>query len=234
MSKSTAFYALVSITALSLVGLICFVAFETPTAQMAAGGLAQKIFYIHVPSAYAMYLCGAVCFAGSVAHLSGESDSRNSVAQSGAECAVVFGLLMLTTGPLWAKKAWGVYWTWDPRLTTTLLSVLVYASIVVFRSFVGDGAAERRAAAAIGVLGTVNLPIIHYAVRLWGGNHPTVITNTGGGLKDPAMTQALFIGFFYFTLLAILLLWLRTRAVSLATQASLLEERAIAEELLED
>ena len=108
MSKSTAFYALVSITALSLVGLICFVAFETPTAQMAAGGLAQKIFYIHVPSAYAMYLCGAVCFAGSVAHLSGESDSRNSVAE-----ALVQGAFLNSSAIVDAIREAGINIMWS-------------------------------------------------------------------------------------------------------------------------
>jgi heme exporter protein C len=136
--------------------------------------------------------------------------------------------MMLTSGPLWAKKAWGVYWTWDPRLTTTLLSVMVYVAVVVLRAFTGDGDAERKFAAALGVLGTVNLPIIHYSVQKWGGNHPTVITRGGGGLAHPAMKQTLLLGFLAMTLLAIALLWSRARVAILASRLARAEEEALA------
>jgi heme exporter protein C len=131
---------------------------------------------------------------------------------------------MLTSGPLWAKKAWGVYWVWDPRLTTTLLSVLIYAAIVVMRAFTGDGEAERKFAAALGVLGTVMLPIIHYSVTRWGGNHPTVIGKGGGGLSHPDMKTTLGLGFLAMTLLALLLVWMRARLALLAAQTAQAEE----------
>jgi heme exporter protein C len=167
-----AFHALVAISLAVFGYLIWFVFTGVPTAQAAAGGLAQKIFYFHVPSAYAMYLSGVVCFIASAGYLLRMNDGWNAWARAGAECATVFGVMVLISGPLWAKKAWGVYWTWDPRLTTSLLSVLVYAAIVILRAFSGDGEAELKFAAALGVLGTVNLQIIHYSVRKWGGNHP--------------------------------------------------------------
>lgn len=200
-----------------------------PAAQAAAGGLAQKIFYFHVPAAYAMYLSGGVCFFGSALYLASPSELRNAVARAGAECAVVFGAMMLTSGPLWAKKAWGVYWVWDPRLTTTLLSVIIYVAVVVLRAFTGDGNAERKFAAALGVLGTVILPIIHYAVQLWGGNHPTVIGRGGGGLGHPAMKMTLGIGFLGMTLLAAVLLMLRARTAMLASHLARLEEDTLAD-----
>jgi heme exporter protein C len=223
-----------------------------PAAQAAAGGLAQKIFYFHVPAAYAMYLSGGVCFFASALYLASPTDTRNAVARAGAECAVVFGAMMLTSGPLWAKKAgaecavvfgammltsgplwakkaWGVYWVWDPRLTTTLLSVIIYVAVVVLRAFTGDGNPERKFAAALGVLGTVILPIIHYAVQLWGGNHPTVIGRGGGGLGHPAMKMTLGIGFLGMTLLAAVLLILRARAVMLASHVARLEEDVLAD-----
>lgn len=188
---------------------VWFIVSQTPTAQEAAGGLAQKIFYFHVPAAYALYICGAVCFFASAAYLVRATHARNALAQAGAEGAVVFGLMVLTSGPIWAKKAWGVYWTWDPRLTTLLLSVLLYVAMVVLRRFAGDGEAERRFAAAFGILGTVLLPIIHFSVQLWGGNHPTVVGRGGGGLGSEAMVHALLFGFFSMTLLAVLLLRVR-------------------------
>jgi heme exporter protein C len=221
-----AFPVLVAVTAGIFFYLIGAIFLRAPTAQLAAGGLAQKIFYFHVPAAYAMYLGGAVCFAGSVAYLLRATDGRNAWAKAGAEVAVVFGALMLTSGPLWAKKAWGVYWTWDPRLTTTTLSVLIYVAIVVVRTFAGDGEAERKFAAALGVLGTVNLPVIHYAVQLWSGNHPKVISKGGGGLADPAMWQTLVTGFVAMTLLAVLLLWVRARLAMASARLARAEELA--------
>lgn len=219
------FPLLLVVTTAVFFGLIAQIFFVAPQAQAAAGGLAQKIFYFHVPAAYAMYLCGAACFTASALYLAGPSEGRNAVARAGAECAVAFGFMVLTSGPLWAKKAWGVYWAWDPRLTTTLLSVLVYVAVVVLRAFTGDGEAERKFAAALGVLGTVNLPIIHYSVQKWGGNHPTVIGKGGGGLGHPAMKLTLGVGFLAMTLLALVLLWLRSRFVlSSAALASLQEE----------
>lgn len=202
---------LLTLTAAGFVYHVWYIVFRAPLAQLAAGGIAQKIFYFHVPAAYAMYLSGVACFLASAAYLVSASHRANAWARAGAECAVVFGAMVLISGPLWAKKAWGVYWTWDPRLTTLLLSVLVYLAVVVLRRFTGDGDAERRFAAAFGVLGTTLLPIIHYSVRLWGGNHPTVITEGGGGLGSSEMKIALGIGFGTMTLLALLLLVMRTR-----------------------
>ena len=81
-------------------------------------GIVQKIFYFHVPSAYAMYIGATACFIGSVMYLLKPTDARDALARAGAEVAIVFGAIVLITGPLWAAKAWGYYWTWDPRLTT--------------------------------------------------------------------------------------------------------------------
>ncbi|HET9956656.1 MAG TPA: cytochrome c biogenesis protein CcsA [Polyangiaceae bacterium] len=231
--RSRAFDVLAALTAGVFLFLIAFVFFKVPTAQLQAGGLAQKIFYFHAPAGYAMYLCGGVCFIASALYLAGPSDARDAWAKGAAECAVAFGLMMLISGPLWAKKAWGVYWTWDPRLTTLLLSVLIYIAIVVLRAFGGSGEPERRFAAALGVLGTVNLPIIHYSVKKWGGNHPTVITQGGGGLRDPDMRLALMMGFLAMTLLAVLLVWSRARLALSSAKLARLEEEAAARGLLE-
>ncbi len=222
------FLALLAATAGVFFYLIYFIFFRAPIAQLQAGGLAQKIFYFHAPSGYAMYLSGAVCFFASAWYLARPNDTSDAWAKAGAECAVIFGMMLLTSGPLWAKKAWGVYWTWDPRLTTSLLSLLVYAAIVMMRAFAGEGEAERKFAAALGVLGTANLPIIHYSVKKWGGNHPTVITSGGGGLGHPDMKWALGMGFLAMTLLAVVLIWLRARAALLEARLSRLHEQALA------
>ncbi len=219
------FYALVALTAATFVFEIFFVFLRTPIeARM---GIVQKIFYFHVPSAYAMYLGAAACFVGSLGYLGWRSDAFDAVALAGAEVASVFGLIVLTTGPLWGAKAWGTFWTWDPRLTTELLSVLVYLAYLVLRAFAGEGDGERRFAAALGILGAANLPIIHYSVQKWGGQHPTVITGKGGGLQHPDMIIALSVGFFAFTLLAALLLWARARLELVRIRLRCAEEDAI-------
>jgi heme exporter protein C len=140
---------------------------------------------------------------------------------------VAFGTVVLTTGPLWGAKAWGTFWTWDPRLTTELLSVMIYAAYLVLRSFAGDGPGERRFSAALGVLGAANLPIIHFSVQKWGGQHPTVITGRGGGLQHPDMKIALLLGFLAFTLLAALLIWARARVELTRSRIARAEEDAI-------
>jgi heme exporter protein C len=190
-------------------------------------GIVQKIFYFHVPCAYCMYLGAAACFLGSVTYLIRPTDARDALGRAGAEVAVLFGATVLTSGPLWAAKAWGVYWTWDPRLTTSLLSVLIYVSYLVLRAFGGDGEGERRFAAALGVLGAFNLPIIHFSVQKWSGQHPTVITSKGGGLQHPDMKLALGLSFCAFTVFAVTLLWTRVRLEMAKSRLSRAEEDAL-------
>jgi heme exporter protein C len=219
------FYGLLFLTALVFVADILIVFLKAPVeARM---GIVQKIFYFHVPSAYAMYLGAAACFFGSIGYLVRGTDGADAIARAGAEAAVVFGAIVLTTGPLWGAKAWGAFWTWDPRLTTELLSVLIYVAYLVLRSFAGDGSGERRFAAALGVLGAANLPIIHFSVQKWGGQHPTVITGRGGGLQHPDMKIALTLGFVAFTLLAILLVWAAARVEIANSRLRRAEEDAI-------
>jgi heme exporter protein C len=219
------FYTLVAVTAIAFVGEIFLIFIRAPVeARM---GIVQKIFYFHVPSWYAMYIGAGACFLGSLAYLMRSTDGRDAFARAGAETAVAFGAIGLVTGPLWGAKAWGSFWTWDPRLTTALLSFLIYAAYLVLRSFAGDGPSERRFAAALGVLGAANLPIIHYSVQKWGGQHPMVITGSGGGLQHPDMKLALAGGFLCFTLLAALLLWARTRLEIVSSRLRRAEEDAI-------
>ncbi len=225
LQNDTLFYALLALTALGIVSTLQVVAFRAPTE--ASMGIVQKIFYFHVPAAYAMYLGAAACFLGSAGYLYNGRLGWDALARAGSEVAVAMGIIVMVTGPLWAAKAWGVYWTWDPRLTTSMLSVLLYVAYVVLRAFAGDGEAERKFAAALGVLGAANLPIIHYSVQKWGGNHPKVITSGGGGLQHPDMKLAFAMGMTSFTLLALLLLWSRVRIDLASSRLAELEQEAL-------
>ena len=221
----TVFYALVAVSAATFVVELFLIFVKAPIeARM---GIVQKIFYFHVPSWYGMYIGAGACFLGSLTYLVRATDARDAFARAGAETAVVFGAVGLITGPLWGAKAWGAFWTWDPRLTTALLSFLIYVAYLVLRTFAGDGAGEKRFSAALAVLGGANLPIIHYSVQKWGGQHPMVITGSGGGLQHPDMKLALAGGFLCFTLLAALMLWARTRIELARARLNRLEADAI-------
>ena len=219
------FIALVGVAALLVFSSLFVIFFRAPVEKTM--GIVQKIFYFHVPSAVCMYVGATACFCGSIGYLMRPTELADAVGRAGAELAVVFGIIVLGTGSLWASKAWGTYWTWDPRLTTMLLSVLIYVSYLVLRAFAGDGEGERKFAAALGVIGAANLPIIHFSVQKWSGQHPTVITGKGGGLQHPDMKLALGLGFAAFTLFAVAALWARVRVEVSTSRLARAEEDAI-------
>lgn len=219
------FVALLALAAITTVGAIHVIAYRAPTE--ASMGIVQKIFYFHVPAAYAMYIGATACFVGSAGYLYNGKRGWDAFARAGAEVAVAMGIIVLVTGPLWAAKSWGTYWTWDPRLTTSLLSVMMYVAYVVLRVFAGEGDSERKFASALGILAAANLPIVHFSVQKWGGNHPKVITKGGGGLGHPDMVRALMLSFLAFTLIAIVLLWWRTRVDLAASRLADAEQEAL-------
>ena len=204
-----------------------------PVAQESAGGITQKIFYFHVPSAYVMYIGVTACVLGSLGYLIQRRPGWDALAQAGAELAVVFATIVLITGPLWARKAWGTYWAWDPRLTTTLLGVLIFVAYLVLHSASGAGEAEKRFAAALAVMGACVMPVIHYSVQLWRGQHPTVITSRGGGLA-PEMGATLAVSFAAFTAMAAVLLFVRTRVALQEARVEALRTQAVTLGLLDD
>lgn len=210
--------------------LYAIFAYAPIEAQM---GIVQKIFYFHVPSWNAMYIGFATCSVCSAIYLSKHDDRWDALAVAGAEVGMVFCIAGLITGPLWARKAWGVYWTWDPRLTSTLLEAMIFFAYLVLRSFGAIGEVEKRFAAGLAVIGLLDIPIIKYSVQRWRGTHPTVITGKGGGLA-PQMWPAFWMGMLLFVLLAVALIWIRTRGERLRQRLAALELEAAERGLLED
>ena len=222
---------LAALTAVALFADLWAIFFFAPVEQQM--GIVQKIFYFHVPSAYAMYVAFLISAVSSAIYLVKRKPGADAWAVAGAEVGMIFCLAMLISGPLWARKAWGVWWTWDPRLTTTLLAGMIFAAYLALRSFGAAGEVEKRFAAGLAVLGILDLPIIHYSVQRWRGQHPTVITNKGGGLH-PDMTTTLLISLATFTLLVILLLWTRARLENQRAAVAEVELEAAHRGLLED
>ncbi len=196
------------ITGLCLAASLYTIFFVAPVEMQM--GIVQKIFYFHVPSAYAMYVGFVVSAVGSAMYLLKRQPKWDALGVAGAEVGMLFCAIVLVSGPLWARKAWGVWWTWDPRLTTTLLAGMIFAAYLALRSFGEAGEVEKRFAAGLAVFGLLDLPLIHYSVQRWRGVHPTVITGKGGGLESN-MYIALAVSFVAFTLLVALLIWTRTR-----------------------
>jgi heme exporter protein C len=173
-------------------------------------GDVQRLFYFHVSAAWvALGLGFTVVFALSVAYLATGNLRLDRIAASSAEIGVVFTTITLVTGPLWAKPVWGVYWTWEPRLTTTLVLWFIYIGYLLLRSLAGDGHRRARLAAVYGIVGWVDVPIVFFSIWWWRTIHPRLLTSKGMAL-DPRMGAVLALSLIAFTLLYLYLLMLRT------------------------
>lgn len=172
-------------------------------------GDAQRIFYFHVPSAWVGFLSFFIVFVASILFLVKRERKWDALALSAAEIGVVFTTLVLLTGPLWAKAAWGTYWVWDARLTTTLVLWLIYVGYLMLRAGVDD-MKRARMAAVVGIIGFLDVPIIYLSVTWWRTMHPTLLVGESGGL-DPAMRTTLMVALLSFTLLLAWVLLIRVR-----------------------
>ena len=172
-------------------------------------GVIQKIFYIHVPSAFLAYLAFFITFIASIIYLYRKDPKWDTVAHCAVETGVIFCTIVLITGPIWAKPIWNVWWTWDPRLTTTLILWFTYVAYLMLRRSVKE---NRRAnlAAVFGIIGFINVPITFFSIRLWRTIHPVVITSRGLNMSGP-MKFSLIITFIAFCFLFFALLISRIR-----------------------
>jgi len=160
-------------------------------------GVVQKIFYYHVPSAAMTFLAAFVCGIASAMFLFRRSALADQIALSAAELVVVFGMVVLVTGPLWARKAWGVWWVWDVRLTTMLILWMIFVAYLMLRRFGGPGSDVL--AAAVGVFGTALVPFVYVSVKFWRTQHPdaTVVSTLPPAMAWPfRWAMASFLVFF--------------------------------------
>ncbi len=184
-----------------------------PTA--AIEGDVQRIFYVHVPAAFTAFLVYGLLFLASVMYLLKRRERWDELAVASADLALLFCTVVLTTGPVWGRIAWGTWWTWDARLTSTLVLWLMLVAYQMLRRYGGDGEQVARYCAVLAIVGFADLPIIHYSVRWWRTMHPEpkIMTegSVGGGLGDPAMLLTWAIGMVATFMLAGVLLNARLR-----------------------
>jgi heme exporter protein C len=166
-------------------------------------GLVQKIFYFHVPSWIAMFSAATVCGISSAVFLFKGRKRADRIAVSAAELTLIFGLIGLITGPLWARKAWGVWWQWDAKLTSALVMWLVFASYLLLRKY--GGAGSEKLSAVVGLFGMANWPFVYWSVNIWRTVHPmtTVVPTLPPPMLGPFLLAALaFVGLFVLMLAA--------------------------------
>ncbi len=147
-------------------------------------GVIQKIFYIHVPSAFLAYLAFFITFIASIFYLYRKDPKWDTVAHCAVETGVIFCTIVLITGPIWAKPIWNVWWTWDPRLTTTLILWFTYVAYLMLRRSVKENQ-RANLAAVFGIIGFINVPITFFSIRLWRTIHPVIITSRGLNMSWP-------------------------------------------------
>ena len=169
-------------------------------------GMIQKIFYYHVPPAILMLVSGIVCGVASARYLMTRQKRHDYTAVAAAELALIFGVIVLVTGPLWARKAWGVYWDWDVRLTSSLLSWMVGIAYLLVRKYGGPG--SDKLAAGLALFGMANVPFIYISVNYWRTIHPqtTVVPTLPASMGVP-----LWFCLASFVLAFVLLLKMRVR-----------------------
>ena len=179
--------------------------FYAPTEQVM--GNIQRLFYLHLPTVWVGFLAFFIVFVSSIAYLLKRDPVWDRRAYAAGEAGVVFLTVAIVTGAVWAKPVWGVWWIWDPKLTTTFILWVIYIGYMMVRAYAPSGERGARWAAVVGIVGFVDVPIVYYASELWRSLHPELVTGpfaeTGG--LEAAMRTTLYFSLFAFTLVFVYL-----------------------------
>ncbi|GMA52431.1 hypothetical protein GCM10025857_37880 [Alicyclobacillus contaminans] len=192
---------------LGLIDLYLALIWSPPEAQM---GDLVRIMYFHVASAWIALISFCVAFGAAVGYLLTRRQRCDMVLVAAIEIGLVYTALTLVTGALWAKPVWNAWWTWDPRLTTTLILWFLFIGCVLLRASMEDGRRRAVVTAVYTVVAFLDVPLIHLSVRLWRSIHPDLVNDTGFHMPG-SMAFTLMFGFVVFFLVYVLLLYLRVR-----------------------
>ena len=199
--------------ALITLGLLTYGLYQALQAapMEATMGDVQRIFYYHVPSAWTAFLLFFLNFGASIYYLAKRSAAADALAVSSAEVGLVFTTVVLLTGPIWARPVWGIWWTWDARLTSTLVLWLIYVSYLLLRRYSTAGQ-NPVLASVLAIFGAVDVVFVYMAIRWFRTQHPQPVIGGGEGSGiDPRMLHALLSNWAAFLALAAMVLWLRYR-----------------------
>ncbi len=189
----------------------------------ASMGVVQRIFYFHIPLDWNAFLAFFVVFLGSIMYLVKRDTKWDRLASTSAHIGVIFTTLVLISGSLWAKPIWGVWWTWDPRLTSALILWIIYIAYILIRSYVSNYELGARFGAVVGIVGFVDVPIVALATTLWPTEHPGPIIFEGG--IAPSMLLTLLVCIAAFTVLFFLLLFQRLAIRNVEWEIKMLKEK---------
>lgn len=197
-----------SIAILAILALTSYEALVVAPTEQTMGDV-QRIFYYHVPSGWVAGLCFLINFLASAYYLWKKTPGSDALAAASAEVGVVFCGVLLITGPLWARPVWGIWWTWDARLTTTLVLWLIYVSYLMLRRF-SAGSQTQVLAATLAIFGFADVPIVYFSIRWFRTQHPSPVMGggEGSGLATPMLHVFLF-NLAAFTVMGMLYMWLR-------------------------
>jgi heme exporter protein C len=169
MNMKTIFFAAGTLAAVAMFGVLPFLVMGAPIDKELFFN--QRIFYYHVPAIFMMFVAVFVSGIASIGYLKNRKAAWDDVAGTAGDLAVLFGAIMMTTGPIWAKVAWGDWWVWEARLTSALLLWMVFIAYALIRRYGGPG--SERLAAGVAVFGMVDVPLVYFAVNVWRTRHPS-------------------------------------------------------------
>lgn len=190
-------------------------------------GPVSKIIYFHVSSAWLAFFAFFVVMLSGIMYLKTKNLNWDVISSSSAEIGVLFTTIVLVTGPIWGRASWNAWWTWDSRLTTTLVLWFIYVAYLMIRSSFTEEEKKARFSAVFGIIGFVDVPIVWMSIRWWRTIHPTVV-NSGGFAMDPRMVLTLLVSVAAFTLLYFYLLRKSIAITTLNQQTEILKDQLLA------
>lgn len=201
--------ALATFAVCALLGITAYASFYIAPTEQTMGAV-QRIFYLHAPSGMTALMAFLISFVGSVAYILNRSPHWDWLAVASAETGIAFCTVVLLTGPIWAHPAWGVWWAWDARLTSTLVLWLLYVSYLVLRTMIEDPVRRAQISAFYGIFAFLDVPLVYGSIWWWRTQHPQPVVFTSGGL-DPTMRKVFYLSWFSLTCLMALLIQQRYR-----------------------
>lgn len=217
------FDAVLAIILIPGMALALYMALMQAPRETTMGDL-QRIFYFHVAAAIAGMTAFAINFICSIAYVTRRNRRWDSLALSAAELGVVYLMIVLITGPIWAKPAWFVWWTWSPRLTLSLVLCLLYISYLLIRNYIEDPEKRALVSAVFGIIAFADAPLVWFSIRWWRDIHPSPMLETGG--LAPSMRPAFYVSLAVFQVLMVFLLRRRYYLESMRGDLELLERQA--------